>query len=90
MTSPMILPVDSPSEQRCGLPPLVIDGRELEPPEPLERTLEALDSLQPGQEIQLLLHCEPQPLYAILKRNGYPYTASLRADGVNEIRIRLP
>lgn len=72
------------------LPPLLIDGRELEPPEPLELTLAALDVLQPGQEIHLLLHCEPQPLYAILRRNGYPYTALLRDDGVNEIRIRLP
>ena len=48
----------------------IIDGREMQPPEPLERTLAALDQLAPGEELILLLHCEPQPLYSILRRNG--------------------
>ncbi len=71
-----------------SLDPIVIDGRDLQPPEPLELTLEALDRLQSGQEIVLLLHCEPQPLYSILRRNGYFYTSSYQADGTNEIHIR--
>lgn len=67
--------------------PRVIDGRELEPPEPLELTLAALDSLAPGEELTVLLYCEPHPLYSILDKNGYRYRAELRADGTNEIRI---
>ena len=65
----------------------VIDGRDMLPPEPLELVLEALDTLEPGEELLLLLCCEPQPLYAILKRNGYSYRSQLREDGTNEIRI---
>ncbi|MBV2236068.1 MAG: DUF2249 domain-containing protein [Sterolibacterium sp.] len=70
-----------------SLEPLFIDGRYLQPPEPLELTLEALDRLQSGQELVLLLHCEPHPLYAVLKRNGYRYVAEFKANGDNEIRI---
>lgn len=71
-----------------ALAPIVIDGRNLQPPEPLELTLAALDELQPGQEIVLLLHCEPQPLYSILRRNGYFHTSTYQPDGTNEVRIR--
>jgi len=67
--------------------PRVIDGRDLLPPEPLELTMAALDSLEPGQELLLLLHCEPHPLYSILKRNGYSYSTETREDGSNAIRI---
>lgn len=67
--------------------PLIIDGRDLQPPEPLERTLAALDELQPGQELILLLYMEPHPLYSILTRYGYRYAAEFKPDGTNEIRI---
>ncbi|MCE9569168.1 MAG: DUF2249 domain-containing protein [Rhodocyclales bacterium] len=56
----------------------VIDGREMQPPEPMERTLEAL----------LLLYCQPQPLFNILGKNGYAWSEEVRADGTREIRIR--
>lgn len=68
--------------------PRVIDGRDLLPPEPLELTLAALDTLKPGEELLLLLYCQPQPLYDILKRNGYGYVSEQREDGTNAIRIR--
>ena len=42
---------------------IVIDGRELQPPEPMERTLEALDRLGEGDDILLLLYCQPHPLF---------------------------
>ena len=44
----------------------VIDGREMEPPEPLERALEALDTLAEGDDLMLLLYCQPHPLFNIL------------------------
>jgi len=68
--------------------PRVIDGRGMEPPEPLELAVAELGKLAPGEELVMLLHCEPLPLYAILDRNGYRYRAELRADGTNEIHIQ--
>ena len=66
----------------------VIDGRDMQPPEPLEWTLAALDTLPPDGEIMLLLYCQPHPLYQILRRNGYAWTESQQADGTTEIHIR--
>ncbi len=66
----------------------VIDGRELQPPEPMEQTLEALDTLPDGDELLLLLYCQPHPLFSILRNNGYAWTEEVRADGTREIRIR--
>jgi len=66
----------------------VIDGRDMQPPEPLEKALEALDTLSPDDELVLLLYCQPHPLYQILRRNGYVWTETMQADGTNEIHIR--
>ena len=65
----------------------VIDGRDLMPPEPLERTLAALETLAEGEELLLLLYCHPKPLLDILNRNGYGWQESVRDDGTHEIRI---
>lgn len=66
----------------------VIDGRDLQPPEPLERALEALDTLAPEDELLLLLYCQPQPLFNILRKNGYAWQEAVQNDGTHEIRIR--
>ena len=68
--------------------PRVIDGRDMEPPEPLELAVAELAALAPGEELVMLLRCEPLPLYAILERNGYRYRSEPRADGSNEIHIQ--
>lgn len=68
--------------------PRVIDGRDMEPPEPLERAMAALATLPAGEELVMLLRCEPVPLYSILDRNGYTHHARFLADGTNEVRIR--
>lgn len=65
----------------------VIDARELQPPEPMELTLAALDEIDAGGEILLLLYREPFPLYGILARNGYTHQTELSADGTFNIRI---
>ena len=57
------------------------------PPEPMERVLEALDLLQPGQRIRMVIDREPVPLYRILERNGYSYRTSARDDYTYEILI---
>lgn len=68
--------------------PRVIDGRDMLPPEPLERTLAALETLPEGEQLTLLLYCQPHPLYEILRRDGYRWDEALLADGTREIRIR--
>jgi hypothetical protein len=68
--------------------PRIIDGRDMEPPEPLERALAELATLAPDGELVMLLHCEPLPLYDILERNGFRHRSTLLPDGTNEVRIR--
>jgi hypothetical protein len=58
------------------------------PPEPLELTLAALDTLVADEELLLLLYCQPRPLFGILESEGYVWREDLRADGTREIRIR--
>ncbi|MBI4754983.1 MAG: DUF2249 domain-containing protein [Betaproteobacteria bacterium] len=67
---------------------LVVDGRDMLPPEPMERTLEALDEVGDDGEVLLLLYREPFPLFKILERNGYGHRTTSRDDGTFEIRIR--
>jgi uncharacterized protein (DUF2249 family) len=67
----------------------VIDGREMVPPEPMERTIQALDTLKSDEEIQLLVYCSPQPLFNILRKNGYAWQENVHADGTHEILIHL-
>lgn len=66
----------------------VIDGRNLPPPEPLEKVLAALVELSAEDEILLLLHCQPHPLYEILRREGYNWKNNLLNDGTWEVHIR--
>lgn len=66
----------------------VIDGRDLQPPEPLELALNALGELADGEELVMLLYCQPHPLFQILRRNGYSWQEEVRDDGTHEIRIR--
>lgn len=69
---------------------IVVDGRGLEHPEPLERVLAALDGLQAGQQVRFLIHRQPYPLYDILRRHHYRYEVTEVADGDFEILISPP
>lgn len=60
----------------------------LEPPEPLERILDALTRLQAGQQLRVLIPRQPYPLYRILDQNGYLHDTVGRDDGLFEILIR--
>ena len=64
-----------------------IDGRDLPPPEPLERTLDALEELPAGEHLLLLVPCSPGPLFNFLRHNGYRWTEEVREDGAHAIRI---
>lgn len=68
-------------------PEILLELCGMVPPEPMERVLEALDLLQPGQHIRMVIDREPVPLYRILEKNGYRYRTSMRDDFVYEIVI---
>ena len=59
----------------------IIDARGLHPPEPFERVVEALVDLPLGEELKLIIHVEPAPLYRFLVKNRYSYKASKIAVG---------
>jgi hypothetical protein len=69
---------------------LLVDAREMQPPEPFERTMEALEQMGPEDEVVLWLFRRPEPLFKTLQRNGYIYTEASGPEGCNEFRIKLP
>ena len=60
--------------------------RRLEPPEPMERVLDALTDLRPEQRICVLHRREPFPLYDLLRHMGYGWRTQ-GCDGRFEILI---
>ncbi|MBK7955661.1 MAG: DUF2249 domain-containing protein [Candidatus Accumulibacter sp.] len=66
---------------------IVIDARGLEPPEPMVRTMEALDRLADQQKLLVLLPREPYPLYRALEVNGFSWQAERRSDGTVAVLI---
>lgn len=66
-----------------------LDVRFLDPPEPFERTIEALDRMQPGDVLRLLIHREPHPLYQMLRSSGYTCRGEMREDGMWVVTIRM-
>ena len=67
---------------------IVLDARGLEPPEPMVRTMEALDQLAVGKKLLFLLPREPYPLYRALTVNGFSWQTTLRPDGTVEVLIQ--
>jgi uncharacterized protein (DUF2249 family) len=67
--------------------PNVLDVRGLEPPEPMERVLDALNMLGPGEQLRMIIDRQPRPLYRILRNNGYTYHETLKPEGIFEILI---
>ena len=63
----------------------VIDGRHMEPPEPFVKTMEALDAIEPGQTVLLVLGREPFPLYRALELNGFVWRTTHSDDGTVEV-----
>jgi tRNA 2-thiouridine synthesizing protein A len=70
----------------------IIDARDMEPPEPFVRTMEALDGIGAGEKLLLLLSREPHPLYRALEINGFAWQTERKPDGLVEILIwhKLP
>lgn len=83
--------VEQSKRALVGAPPvpddLVVDACWLQPPEPMEKVVAALERLQPGQRVRFLIHREPMPLYRMLQQNDYRWRTAQREDGVYEIMI---
>ena len=58
-----------------------LDLTGLEPPEPLQRVLDALADLPPEDRLRVQLRREPFPLYAMLRPMGYEWSGDQRGDG---------
>lgn len=64
-----------------------IDGRQMAPPEPMEKVLLALSLKRPGQRVRLLIHRRPYPLYELLDAQQLPHSTSELGDGNFEVTI---
>ena len=64
-----------------------LDARYLEPPEPMQQALAALATLKAGEQLRMLLHREPFPLYATLRERGFTYRTTQLSDDKYEILI---
>lgn len=67
---------------------VTIDARGMVAPEPFERVIEALRSLDVDEEVLLIVRHEPLPLYRFLSNNRYRYTTRRIDGGAFEVRIR--
>lgn len=65
----------------------VLDLRGLPPPEPLVRTLEAVEALSEGDELVVLTERRPVHLLPLLLERGVEVTVRELTDG-HEIRVR--
>ena len=64
-----------------------LDVSHLEPPEPMEKILEAISALHPGQYLRVLIHRDPIPLYPILEREGFERITCLGVQSEFELII---
>lgn len=64
-----------------------LDNRGLEPPNPMIRTLEALDAMAPGDV--LVIHNDRVPIYLLpqLADEGAEYEVLEQPDGSAQVRI---
>lgn len=65
-----------------------LDNRDLDPPEPLTRTLEGVEALAPGQTIAALLPREPAFLFNELQARGHAWRGALAPEGHYRVVIR--
>jgi uncharacterized protein (DUF2249 family) len=74
----------SPSPKRppcAGTPTLDLDARGLEPPQPLVKILEAVETLPAGAELRAHTDRRPMHLYAHLEERGFAGETEEQADG---------
>ena len=74
-----------PEPRRSDPSTVVLDVRALEPPEPMVRTLAALEGLPPGGTLVQVNVRVPQFLLPLLEERGYTY--EIREEGPDLVRV---
>lgn len=64
-----------------------LDNRGLEPPQPMMRTLQALEELEEGESLEIINDRRPMFLFAELDQLGYAYSVEKNEDGSFTITI---
>jgi tRNA 2-thiouridine synthesizing protein A len=67
---------------------ITLDNRGLEPPNPMMRTLAALEELPAGETLMIINDRKPMFLFAELDERGYDYSTAEHSGGGFEITIR--
>jgi hypothetical protein len=67
----------------------IVDGRGLEPPEPMERVMAALEVLKRGDKVLLILPREPFPLYPLLEHAGFAWETKRPEGGSGDFEILI-
>lgn len=67
-----------------------LDVRGLPPCEPLERILAALDDLPADETLDVLIHREPFPLYALLAERGFAWRTEAAGEAFRVLIARRP
>lgn len=87
-------PASQTGTSACGCsaataqPPVEVDVRGLEPPQPMVRILEMVDSLPNGATLQARTDRRPMHLYPLLEQRGYVGESEEQGDGSCVTRIR--
>lgn len=65
-----------------------LDLRDLPPPLPMQRILQALEAAPAGSEVRALTPLWPTPLFALLTDRGLAFSAQTQAEGGVLVVIR--
>lgn len=78
----------STTDETWPAPIVELDNRDLEPPEPMVRTLQGVEALSPGQTLAALLPREPIFLFEELQARGHLWRGAFEPDGHYRVVIR--
>ncbi len=83
-------PAAAPAQPAAAPAPALLDNRGLEPPQPMQRTLAALEQLAPGATLTVLTDRQPLFLFEALEEQGYTYATTSAPDGGFQTQISAP
>ncbi|WP_200763359.1 DUF2249 domain-containing protein [Nitrosophilus alvini] len=62
---------------------ILIDTRDLEPPEPMQKVMQALRELEEGEYVHMVHRFAPLPFLDILKNNAFAYKLFEHENGAD-------
>lgn len=77
-----------PANEDWPAPVAELDNRDLDPPEPMVRTLEGIEALSHGQTLAALLPREPVFLFEELEARGHRWRGAVESEGHYRVVIR--